>query len=146
MSQYKHVLIAVDLTDESGQVIEKGQAIAERNNANISLIHALEPLGFAYGGDIPMDLTTIQEQLEQHAKDKLAELAAPLNIPQEQQHILVGVPDSEIHRMAKDQGVDLIVVGSHGRHGLSLLLGSTSTGVLHGAKCDVLAVRIQEEK
>ena len=146
MSQYKHVLIAVDLTDESGHVTEKGQAIAERNNANISLIHALEPLGFAYGGDIPMDLTTIQEQLEQHAKDKLAELAAPLNIPKEQQHILVGVPDSEIRRMAKDQGVDLIVVGSHGRHGLSLLLGSTSSGVLPGARCAVLAVRIQDEK
>lgn len=146
MSQYQHVLIAVDLTDESGQVIEKGQAIAERNNAKISLIHALEPLGFAYGGDIPMDLTTIQDQLEQHAKDKLAELGAPLNIPAEQQHILVGVPDAEIHRMAKEQGVDLIVVGSHGRHGLSLLLGSTSTGVLHGAKCDVLAVRIHDEK
>lgn len=145
MSQYKHVLIAVDLTDESEQVIVKGQAIAERNGAKMSLIHALEPLGFAYGGDIPMDLTTIQEQLEQHAKEKLAELAAPLNIPAAQQHILVGVPDSEIHRMAKEQDVDLIVVGSHGRHGLSLLLGSTSTGVLHGAKCDVLAVRIQKE-
>jgi len=145
MSQYKHVLIAIDLTDESGQVIEKGKAIADRNGAKISLIHALEPLGFAYGGDIPMDLTSIQDQLEQHAKDKIAELAAPMNIPADQQHLLVGMPDSEIHRLAKDQGVDLIVVGSHGRHGLSLLLGSTSTGVLHGAKCDVLAVRIQKE-
>lgn len=145
MSQYQHVLIAVDLTEESHQVIEKGQGIAERNGAKISLIHALEPLGFAYGGDIPMDLTSIQDQLDQHARAKIADLAAPLNIPQERQHILVGLPDSEIHRIAKEQGVDLIVVGSHGRHGLSLLLGSTSTGVLHGAKCDVLAVRIQKE-
>ena len=39
-------------------------------------------------------------------------------------------------------GVDLIVVGSHGRHGFALLLGSTSTGVLRGAQCDVLAVRV----
>jgi len=84
MSEYKHVLIAVDLTDESEQVIEKGKAIAERNAAKISLIHALEPLGFAYGGDIPMDRTSIQNQLEQHAKDKIAKLAAPLNTPQNQ--------------------------------------------------------------
>ena len=39
-------------------------------------------------------------------------------------------------------GADLIVVGSHGRHGLALLLGSTANGVLHGATCDVLAVRV----
>lgn len=146
MSEYKHVLIAVDLTDESAQVVEKGKAIAERNNANISIFHALEPLGFAYGGDIPMDLTSIQDQLEQHAREKLAELAAPMNIPESQQYILVGVPDAEIHHLAKEHDVDLIVVGSHGRHGLSLLLGSTSTGVLHGAKCDVLAVRIKKEQ
>ena len=37
---------------------------------------------------------------------------------------------------------DLIVVGSHGRHGIALLLGSTANGVLHGAPCDVLAVRV----
>ncbi|MAC46359.1 MAG: universal stress protein UspA [Oceanospirillum sp.] len=146
MSQYKHVLIAVDLTEESHQVIEKGFAIAQRNNAKVSLVHALEPLGFAYGGDIPMDLTSIQEQLDQHARKKIAELGGPLNIPDNCQHVIVGVPDSEIHRIAKEQDADLIVVGSHGRHGLSLLLGSTSTGVLHGAKCDVLAVRIQKNK
>jgi universal stress protein A len=146
MNQYKHVLIAVDLTEESQQVIEKGNAIAQRNGAKVSLIHALEPLGFAYGGDIPMDLTSIQDQLDQHAREKIAELAEPLDIPDYQQHVLVGMPDSEIHRIAKDQDVDLIVVGSHGRHGLALLLGSTSTGVLHGAKCDVLAVRIYKNK
>lgn len=144
MSQYKHVVIAVDLTEESHQVIEKGRAIAERNDAKVSIIHTLEPLGIAYGGDIPMDLSSIQSQLDQHAREKLAELAEPLNIPESQQHILVGVPDAEIHHFSKDHDVDLIVVGSHGRHGLSLLLGSTSTGVLHGAKCDVLAVRIQK--
>ncbi|BBI62758.1 hypothetical protein HSBAA_40640 [Vreelandella sulfidaeris] len=52
------------------------------------------------------------------------------------------MPDTEIHRFAEEHGVDLIVVGSHGRHGFALLLGSTSTGVLHGAQCDVLAVRV----
>ena len=47
--------------------------------------------------------------------------------------------------MAKDIGADLIVVGSHGRYGLALLMGSTANGVLHGATCDVLAVRVGQE-
>ena len=42
----------------------------------------------------------------------------------------------------EEAGADIIVVGSHGRHGLALLLGSTANGVLHGASCDVLAVRV----
>ena len=45
----------------------------------------------------------------------------------------------------KRKGADVIVVGSHGRHGLALLLGSTANGVLHGATCDVLAVRVGEQ-
>ena len=133
---YRHILVAVDLTKDSHKILERAVAIAERNNgAKISIMHTLEPLGFAYGGDIPMDLTSIQDQLDEHAKKRLAEIAAP-HVEAADQHVVVGMPDTEIHR------VDLIVVGSHGRHGFALLLGSTSTGVLRGAQCDVLAVRV----
>ncbi|ANF58473.1 universal stress protein [Halotalea alkalilenta] len=143
--EYRHVLVAVDLTRDSHLVLERALPIAERNGATISIIHALEPLGFAYGGDIPMDVTTLQDQLDEHARTRLAEIADPSNIPRERQHIIVGMPDSEIHRFAEEHGVDLIVVGSHGRTGFALLLGSTSSGVLRGAKCDVLAVRVGQE-
>ena len=57
-------------------------------------------------------------------------------------HIVLGKPEVEIHASAKELGADLIVVGSHGRYGLALLMGSTANGVLHGASCDVLAVRV----
>ena len=56
--------------------------------------------------------------------------------------MVYGRPEREVHRIAEESDVDLIVVGSHGRHGLALILGSTSTSILHGAKCDVLAVRV----
>ncbi|WP_148255019.1 universal stress protein [Aidingimonas lacisalsi] len=144
-NEYHHVLVAVDLTKDSHKVLERALPIAERNNARLSIIHTLEPLGFAYGGDIPMDLTSIQDQLDDHAKQRLAEIADPHNVARENQHVVVGMPDTEIHRFADDNDVDLIVVGSHGRHGFALLLGSTSTGVLHGAKCDVLAVRVGQD-
>lgn len=55
-----------------------------------------------------------------------------------------GQPRQEIHRLAAEQACDLIVVGSHGRHGLALLLGSTANDVLHGAPCDVLAVHLKK--
>lgn len=140
-NEYRHVLVAVDLTKDSHKVLERGVQIAQRNEAKLSILHTLEPLGFAYGGDIPMDLTSIQDQLDEHAKERLAEIADP-HVDRENQHVLVGMPDSEIHRFSEEEDVDLIVVGSHGRHGFALLLGSTSTGVLHGARCDVLAVRV----
>ena len=141
-NEYRHILVAVDLTRDSHKVLERAVQIAERNQgAKLSIMHTLEPLGFAYGGDIPMDLTSIQDQLDEHAKQRLAEIADD-RVSRENQHVLVGMPDTEIHRFAEENDVDLIVVGSHGRHGFALLLGSTSTGVLHGAQCDVLAVRV----
>ncbi|UYG01137.1 MULTISPECIES: universal stress protein [unclassified Halomonas] len=142
---YHHILVAVDLTKDSHRVLERAIAVSQRNeHAKISIMHTLEPLGFAYGGDIPMDLTSIQDQLDDHAKKRLSEIATP-HVKPEDQHVVVGMPDTEIHRFANDRGVDLIVVGSHGRHGFALLLGSTSTGVLHGAPCDVLAVRVGQK-
>lgn len=142
-SAYTNILVAIDLSDESHEVLQRAKDIADRNvGARLSVIHTLEPLGFAYGGDVPMDLTSIQEQLQQQAHKRLDELLQDIDIPVEERHILVGIPDNETHRLAVEQGVDLIVVGSHGRQGLQLLLGSVSSGVLHGAPCDVLAVRV----
>ena len=143
-NEYRHVLVAVDLTKDSHKILERALQIADRNHAKLSIMHTLEPLGFAYGGDIPMDLTSIQDQLDDHAKQRLAEIA-DAHVARDDQHVVVGMPDTEIHRYADEHDVDLIVVGSHGRHGFALLLGSTSTGVLHGAQCDVLAVRVGKE-
>ena len=51
---------------------------------------------------------------------------------------LVGVPQCILRH-----GIVFIVIGSHGRHGLALLLGSTANSVLHGASCNVYVVRVQ---
>ena len=141
---YNHILLAVDLTDESDQVAQKALEIARLNNARVTTVHIIEPINFAYGGDIPMDLTAIQAQLDEHAQKRLKTFVETNSLPSDNNKVVVGLPQSEIHRIAEEEGADLIVIGSHGRHGLALLLGSTSNGVLHGAKCDVLAVRIKE--
>lgn len=144
MSVYSKILLAVDLSEESDQLIEKTRTIATNNQADLTVLHIIEPLSFAYGGDVPMDLTTVQDQLDLHARDKLALFCEKLGYPSAQQIVLTGHTESEIHRVAEEKEADLIIVGSHGRHGLALLLGSTANSVLHGAPCDVLAVRVYE--
>ena len=142
MGEYKHILIGVDLTVESRDVSRRACALKVAFNAKLSCVHVIEPLSLAYGGDIPMDLSTIQEQIQDTAKNHLAEFASSLGIEDEDRHLIFGRPETEIHTLAKEIDADLVVVGSHGRHGLALLLGSTANGVLHGATCDVLAVRV----
>ncbi|MDN3639560.1 universal stress protein [Simiduia curdlanivorans] len=144
MNSYQHIVVGVDLSPESHQVIERAVQIAKNHNAKLLLAHIIEPLAFAYGGDIPMDLTEVQEQLQTQAKGQLHKLAQQFAIDQTQCHLLVGQPAAELHQLATEHKSELIIVGSHGRRGLALILGSTANGVLHGAHCDVLAVRIQE--
>ena len=142
MGEYKHILVGVDLTVESRDVSKKACTLRNACDCRLSCVHVIEPLSLAYGGDIPMDLSTIQEQIQDTAKSHLAEFAETLGIEEADRHLIFGRPETEIHTLADEIGADLIVVGSHGRHGLALLLGSTANGVLHGAPCDVLAVRV----
>jgi universal stress protein A len=88
-----------------------------------------------------VDLT---DEMVESAKTRLSSLAATHGIPEDHCWVEVGSPKVEIIRVAGEIHADLIVVGSHGRHGLGLLLGSTASSVIHHAACDVLAVRARE--
>ena len=145
MAGFGHLLLAVDLTEESMPVAERARALADAFGARLSIIHVLEPLSLAYGGDIPMDLSSVQDQIHDQARAQLAEFARNLSIDPDDQYLIFGRAESEIHRVARCKEADLIVVGSHGRHGIALLLGSTANAVLHGASCDVLAVRVGQD-
>ncbi|MFT4518540.1 MAG: universal stress protein A [Halioglobus sp.] len=142
MIQYTKILVAIDLSENSTAVMQRALAVAARNEAELYIIHVIEPLSFAYGGDIPMDFSGIQEEIHTQAKLQLQHFAQSAGADTEHQRMMLGKPEVEIHAMAEELGVDLIVVGSHGRHGWQLLMGSTANGVLHGATCDVLAVRV----
>lgn len=142
MSLYNKILVAIDLTEEAPQVLKKAKALSESQGAELVLVHVVEPVGYAYGGDIPMDLTELQDQLDKAAKQQLQAYGQEYGVPLENQVVTVGRPESEIHRLCEELPATLVVVGSHGRKGFQLLLGSTANGVLHGATCDVLAVRI----
>lgn len=144
MQNYQCVVTAIDLSEESAAVVNRANDIAARNQAALHLVHVIEPLSLAYGGDIPMDFSGVQDQLQEQAEKQLEQFGRRYQIAPERLHLMIGRPESQIHQLAEDIGADLIVVGSHGRQGLALILGSTANGVLHGAHCDVLAVRVGE--
>ncbi|MBB3046494.1 universal stress protein A [Litorivivens lipolytica] len=144
MQNYQCVVTAIDLSEESAAVVNRANDIAARNQAALHLVHVIEPLSLAYGGDIPMDFSGVQDQLQEQAEKQLEQFGRRYQIAPERLHLMIGRPESQIHQLAEDISADLIVVGSHGRQGLALILGSTANGVLHGAHCDVLAVRVGE--
>lgn len=150
MSDYQKILVAVDLSADSDLVLAKAQSTAGENTV-IDLVYVQEPMDNVYVGIIPQSaafsgLGELEVQLCKELKNKLIMLGEKFNIPAAQTHVLNGSPANEIHRFAKDNYSELIVIGTHGQKGLQLLLGSTANAVLHGAICDVLSVRIGASK
>ncbi|MES2204409.1 MAG: universal stress protein [Pseudomonadota bacterium] len=141
MSIYKHVLIATDLSEENTVVVEKAIAIAKAFDAKISVLHVVEPLpgyGYAYVG-----IADIEAELLTEAQKSMEAFSKQHNIPLERCHVEVGPMKIEITKLVKQENIDCMIVGSHGRHGFSELLGSTAHIAVHSASCDVMTVRIK---
>ncbi len=144
MDAYQHILLAVDYSEHGDTVARKAKALAGKYQAKLSIIHVLDNISMpdtTYGTVIPLDKDSGYELLETE-KSRLMQIGERLGVPLDNRWMIWGTPKQEIVELAEQQQVDLIVVGSHGRHGLSLLLGSTANSVLHYAKCDVLAIRL----
>ncbi|SFK60687.1 universal stress protein [Methylophaga sulfidovorans] len=145
--KYQHILIATDFSKQKDMICAKARELAEQHQANLSICHIIEdfPLtDFAYEPMISVDID-MRDALLESGKKQLATLAESLSIPANQQWVELGTPAHDIVRVADENNVDLIIVGSHGRHGFKRLLGSTANAVLHHAHCDVLAVRLKDD-
>lgn len=147
MSRYKKVLLALDFHGDNAGIIEKGAEIAAAHGAELYLMHVNEPLAITYASDGMTwgdQVVSLEASLRKEAQSRMAAAADQLKVDAKHCIIREGRPATEIHRAVDEFGIDLIVIGTHGQSGLQLLLGSTASSVLHGVKCDVLAVRIGE--
>jgi universal stress protein A len=145
MKAYRNILLAIDFADHLKGVVDRAQSLMEQYQANLTVMHVVEYIPLSepvYGAILPLDID-LTEQLVQAARKRLHATTKRLNLPETALRVEVGSPKSEVIRVAEEIKADLIVLGSHGRHGIALLLGSTATAVLHHARCDVLAVRLK---
>ncbi|MEZ5599256.1 MAG: universal stress protein [Pseudomonadales bacterium] len=147
MQDYKHILAAIDLTDEAPEVLDAARKLADMFKAELSVINVIRPLTYAYTGvetaTMGQAILNFEAEAEAAARKRLEELCEAIGVDSAHRHTVFGAPGAEVRESAVKLGADLVVIGSHGRHGLGLLLGSTANSVLHGATCDVLTIRIK---
>ncbi|HSM69805.1 MAG TPA: universal stress protein [Xanthomonadales bacterium] len=150
MAGYTKILVPVDLSSESGLIVRKALEVGSEST-ELHLAYVQEPMDTVYLGVVPygpvfVGMDQVEGRLREELKGKLARLGEEFGVPAERQHFLNGVPAREIHRFVDENDIDLVVLGTHGQRGVQLLLGSTANAVVHGAICDVLAVRIRAQE
>ena len=143
MADYQHILLAVDFSKESETIGARAVHLKNTYSARLTVLHVVvnvyeEPV-YDLMSSLPAD---VEQKLVENAQRSLESLAKELGMADAECRVEVGTPKATIVQTAQEGGVDLIVLGSHGVHGLGLLLGSTANAVLHAATCDVLAVRV----
>lgn len=139
---YKHIIVGIDFSEGSDRIVKKAKEIAEAVNAKITLLHVVEfvpeqSIGYLMSPEIV-------EKFVEESRGLLAGWGNQIQVSAENQLVELGSPKTVIADVAQRIGADLIVVGSHGRHGWTALLGSTASSLLHGVTCDLLTVRMDQ--
>ncbi len=146
MIALRRVLVPTDFSELSMKALQYGKALAGAFDARLHVLHVVqEPFvhGWTMEGYVAA-LPDFRTDLEEQARERLERCLTPAE--REMYHatlvIRVGLPWAEIVGYAKEQEVDLIVLGTHGRGAIAhLLLGSVVEKVLRAAPCPVLSVR-----
>lgn len=139
---YRRILLVVDLTETSLQIGRRARDLATSLGAELELLHVVEFMPVEPMGETLMPAVRIEEELFARARQHLSALAAELGLPDAPHRVEAGNVKAEVVRVAREREIDLIVLGSRERHGLSILVNFTEDTVLHAAPCDVLAVRV----
>jgi len=143
MAIYNRILAALDLTDDSLAVAERTAAFAHLAGAQVQLVHVVEFVPIEPMSDALVPVVQIDDKMIARATEQIRAIATRVGLAPDCCRVESGNVKSEILRLARELKADLIVLGSRERHGLSILVNMTEDTVLHGAPCDVLAVRVR---
>ena len=143
---YGHILVAIDFSSHSKLTLQRALHIANQYGAKLSILYAQER---RWHYDRSFELMTAPEEtidtdeaVFNGAENRMQEIKNEIGNDNIKTDVLWGRAKSTILSYAEAQQIDLIVIGSHGHHGLAKLLGSTAYGVINNARCDVLVVRM----
>ncbi len=148
----KNVLVATDFSDASGVALKYGRELARTFESTLHVIHAVDLLA----ARIPMsqghgyDLDHLQKEIEESARVAISELlTADDRAKLDAREAVVAAlnPAEAVLDYAREKMIDVIVIGTHGRTGLSrLVMGSVAEKIVRNAPCPVLTVRHPEHE
>jgi nucleotide-binding universal stress UspA family protein len=143
MTLPRSILVPIDLGDHATEVLGYAVALAARLDAKVHVLHVV-PWSLL-GAEIPIAVTeTGMAEIVAHRQQDLEQLVASFadKVPFDSVELKTGDARAEIATAAERRHVDLIVMGTHGRRGVSrLLIGSVTEHVARIAPCPVLLVR-----
>ena len=146
----RRIVCPVDFSEYSEYALHYAVDLAKTFGAELKLLHVVElPFLPSYSLAGVPDLSLPVEQVEENAKERMNELLAECRktYAKVEAELRTGAPFLEIVNYAKEAEADLIVVGTHGRTGLShMLIGSVAEKVVRKAPCPVLSVKHPEHK
>lgn len=139
------ILFPTDFSEGALYAFPYAVDLAKTYSAKLYMVHILYDVAMATGLHIPhTSMDTLYKELEANAKKTLESFAYELRqgVADIEFAVLRGVPYEEALNYAGANGIDLIVIGTHGRKGLDrLLFGSTAERIVRNAACPVLTVR-----
>jgi nucleotide-binding universal stress UspA family protein len=146
---YKHILVAVDGSDTSNLALQEAIKLAKGNQAALRLVHVVDETPAYMTMDIPYSIADYQKAMREAGQKMLASCAATARqagVEVDTRFVILEVLAQRIcdaiNEEAKRWPADIIVIGTHGRHGFNhLLLGSVAEGVIRLAAKPVLVIR-----
>jgi nucleotide-binding universal stress UspA family protein len=141
--QIRNVLVPIDFSASSLEAIEYALPLIKRFDADLHLVHVFEP-DYPLSSMVAMPLIVPEFEVGPRVRRDLKDVANKYSVQQrrENMHAIKGRPVEEICRLARDHGIDLIVMSTRGNTGLKhLVLGSTAERVVRYSPCPVLVVR-----
>lgn len=142
----RNVLVAVDFSAPSLGAVEFALPLIAKFGADLHLVHVFEP-DYPITTLVAMPLVLPELEINRSVHRHLRDVAKKYSIelPRENIHALKGRPFQEICRLARDIGIDLIIIATRGNTGFKrLLLGSTAERVVRYSPCPVFVTRDQD--
>jgi nucleotide-binding universal stress UspA family protein len=144
LPQFKTILVATDFSEASEHALEYAHSLAHSMGGRLHLLHVVpDPvLASAWSDAYAYDLTALGERLRTQAEQEITKQARSFGDIAVTTEVVIGNPAATIVATAEKRGVDMIVMGTHGRSGFShLFVGSVAERVVRCAPCPVLTIR-----